>query len=557
MSPVRPNRTWTALSMAPLFTFLFLFSLLPLLVVVDYSATHLGGFAGVWELLWGSRLPATVARRALWNSFEQGTLSAGFAILWGLPVGAFLALHPSWTRQKIRGMLMLPFLLPSLVMIFGTFTLFGAGGVIGSVIPSVRFLSEGLAGIVFINVMFNGPLVALYTATALDGVPRHLEESARVLGASRFQVFTTVWLRPVIAGASLGGLLTFILSFLSFAPPLLVGGPSYYTLEDWIYSLDRNFGLQGPSLAAGLAVWALVLLSLPIVAYLWLLRGSNALGSRESRENSLQSRNHRPTLASKMLAMLAWALIGMEVMLMASVFILSFTQPDGTKGWQNWATLSSNQIGSIVQAPLLEVLFNTVFFALVAAAIVFCICLPLFIPNSSFPRTWELLTFLPLLLSPVILALGLELAWGGVLGTPALVWLLIVFSQVNIGLPFSLQGMGLSFRHQSTDLTASARCLGASPLRAFADVKLPLGRTGVRSAVLLTLAIGLGEFAATNFLYVPRYTTLTVEMYVLQETRHLGASFAAAALLALLSTALFIIYSLSQERKTILLEMDR
>lgn len=539
-----PGLLWTFLLALPLVLFLVLFSAWPLLNLSAYAFENLGGLAGFWSLLWGAGLSSQVARNAMENSAIQGSLSAAIAMAWGYPVGVYLGRQASKLAKRIRTLLLIPFILPSLVMVFGVYGLFAEGGLLGKPLPELRFLSYGLPGILLVNVLYNSPVVALYTATALDKVPKNLEEAATLLGASRFMVFKTVWLRPSLLGASLGGVLTFIFCFLSFAPPLLIGGPSYYTMEDWIYALDKLVGFNGLATACGLAVWALIVLTLPLIAYLWLSRGTNLLGRGAGTLSRSAKTTGKYTPLGYVLFALTLTLVSMEALLLASVVLLSVGLPWGTPGLSSWILLFSSRVGSILQVPVALTAFNTVFFALTAAALVFGLVLPLQVYAKRDPGRWEGLTFLPLLISPVILALGLSLAWGSTLGSSSTVWVLIVISQASIGLPFALQGLSLSLRAQPPSLSEAAMALGASRFRALSDVRLPIARAGLWTALLFTLAIGLGEFAATNFLYVPHFATLVVAMYLLEEIRSAGGSYyAIGALLVIISIVLFLMLS--------------
>jgi thiamine transport system permease protein len=75
--------------------------------------------------------------------------------------------------------------------------------------------------------------------------------------------------------------------------------------------------------------------------------------------------------------------------------------------------------------------------------------------------------------------------------------------------------------------------LGASPLGAFLDIELPAARRGLLAAAIFAAALALGEFTATYFLAVPRFATLTVELYDLQQVRWTAEAWALGALLAL------------------------
>lgn len=93
-------------------------------------------------------------------------------------------------------------------------------------------------------------------------------------------------------------------------------------------------------------------------------------------------------------------------------------------------------------------------------------------PNNRF-GDWWLTTF------------GQTLAfqfWGLVLGS-------MVYS-----LPFVLQPLQRTFEGQGAYLSEAAQTLGATPWRAFWDVRLPLAMPGVIAAVVLGFAHTVGEF---------------------------------------------------------------
>lgn len=113
----------------------------------------------------------------------------------------------------------------------------------------------------------------------------------------------------------------------------------------------------------------------------------------------------------------------------------------------------------------------------------------------------------PLVLPPVIVGY-LMLVWLGpntALGH--------VFDQIGFGLAFSWRGAALaslvmalplmvrairlSFETQNPRLLLVARGLGASPMRAFWTISLPLALPGVSTGALLGFARALGEFGAT------------------------------------------------------------
>ncbi|EQD50130.1 membrane protein, partial [mine drainage metagenome] len=76
----------------------------------------------------------------------------------------------------------------------------------------------------------------------------------------------------------------------------------------------------------------------------------------------------------------------------------------------------------------------------------------------------------------------------------------------------------------------------------------PRIRDGLVTAGLFAFALGLGEFTATNFLVTPRYTTLTVALYGLSNSRHYLAADGAAGLLLVVSLVVFLAISVGGRR---------
>jgi thiamine transport system permease protein len=231
--------------------------------------------------------------------------------------------------------------------------------------------------------------------------------------------------------------------------------------------------------------------------------------------------------------------------LLGAVLVLSFRLMGGGWGWTNWSMLFGARVSSAVGISTGQALVNTLFFAAVATAVVAALVLLVSYASTRPRREVGLLegfAFLPVLLSPVILAFALKDFWGDTLGSPPFLWTLIVASQAALALPFVLQSVRTALRSLPANLRAAAQTLGASPWRAFWEVDVPLLRPALVAGATFAFALGLGEFAATNFLYIPTYTTLIVEAYLLETLRLPGPAAALGALLVVVSgVALFLL----------------
>jgi multiple sugar transport system permease protein len=105
----------------------------------------------------------------------------------GIPLGYALSRFAFRGRAVVTLALLFTQMLPEALMVVPLFSLFR------------RFdLLDSLTGLVLVNSAFVLPIVALILKGAIDGIPRELEEAARVDGARPFKVLTRLNV-PLIA----------------------------------------------------------------------------------------------------------------------------------------------------------------------------------------------------------------------------------------------------------------------------------------------------------------------------------------------------------------------
>jgi molybdate transport system permease protein len=114
---------------------------------------------------------------------------------------------------------------------------------------------------------------------------------------------------------------------------------------------------------------------------------------------------------------------------------------------------------------------------------------------------------LPLVLPPAVAGLALLLLWGrtGLIGNSlnlvgidiGFTTLAVIMAQVFVASPFYLRQAKSLFEQLDPAYEATARTLGASPLRTFFTITIPLTTAGLVSGAVMTFARALGEFGAT------------------------------------------------------------
>ena len=142
------------------------------------------------------------------------------------------------------------------------------------------------------------------------------------------------------------------------------------------------------------------------------------------------------------------------------------------------------------------------------------------------------LIHLPLVLPPVVIGYLLLVVMGrkGVIGewlydlfgfSFAFNWKGAVLASIVVALPLMVRAVRLSFENVDSKLEQAASTLGASPLKVFFTITLPLTLPGIITGTMLAFARSLGEFGATiSFVSnIPGETqTIPLAMYTFIET---------------------------------------
>jgi molybdate transport system permease protein len=157
---------------------------------------------------------------------------------------------------------------------------------------------------------------------------------------------------------------------------------------------------------------------------------------------------------------------------------------------------------------------------------------------------------LPLVLPPAVAGIGLLAAFGrvGLLGSSLdFMGITLPFTQsavtvavAYVASPLYIRQAIAAFGATNPDLAAASRTLGASPIRTFFRVILPLARAGLIAGLALSFARGLGEFGATiMFAGSLQGVTQTVPLAIYaQFDQDFDATLAMSAVLVLFSVVL-------------------
>lgn len=208
----------------------------------------------------------------------------------------------------------------------------------------------------------------------------------------------------------------------------------------------------------------------------------------------------------------------------------------------------------------------TIELAVTVSAILLVIGLPLGYWIAFSRWRWKFLVeavvALPIVLPPTVLgfyvlvALGSQSPigrwWQSLTGhTLAFTFTGLVIGSVLYSLPFTVQPLAASFSAIDRKLLAASAILGASPLRTFLRVVLPLSISGVVTGLALTFAHTMGEFGVVLMVggNIPGVTrTVSIDIYdQVEAANYASANGMALLLLSFCLVVLMLVYWLNRK----------
>ena len=517
----RSSRGVLALWLLPLL-FLALFFFAPLI-----SVFKLAGEAAVTAAPQANLLERIT--RPLGFTFYQAVLSTLATLALGLPAAYIFGRYTFPGKSLLRVLTTLPFILPTVVVAAAFNALIGPRGWVNLGLmnlfdltaPPLQMLNS-LPAILIAHVFYNTTIVIRVVGSAWSQLDPRMEQASRVLGATPLKTLREVTLpllRPAILAA---GLLVFMFDFTSFGVILLLGGPQFATLEVEIY-IQAMHMLNLPLAGLLSAVQLLCTLGLTIAYSRASLHLNVPLAPRLQGEGMRRIRTWREKLLVGVTIILLAVLLVLPLAALGARSVVRLEADRGERGGvQTGLTLDYyrelfvNRRLSLFYVPPIEAARNSLVYA--GTTVLFSLTLG-FLASSALARRARInrvldpLLMLPLGTSAVTLGLGFIVVFNRPPFDPGSFPLLIPLAHSLVALPFVVRTLLPALRSIPISLRQAAGVLGASPLRTWWEVDLPIIARAALVSAVFAFTISLGEFGATSFLARPEYPTLPVAIY--------------------------------------------
>ncbi|TCL61822.1 iron(III) transport system permease protein [Hydrogenispora ethanolica] len=160
----------------------------------------------------------------LYNSLGLGVLVATLSTIIGFGYAYGLNRTNMPAKGIFRQLALLPVISPPFMFALSVILLLGKNGLITKLLGLTHFDIYGLPGLVLVQSLTMFPIAYLVLDGVLKAINPDMEDSAFNLGATRFQVFSTVTLPLALPGIASAWLLVFVTSLADFGNPMVLGG---------------------------------------------------------------------------------------------------------------------------------------------------------------------------------------------------------------------------------------------------------------------------------------------------------------------------------------------
>ena len=502
-----------------LWLFFIVFMLYPLGYVFTNAFFTAEGFSLVFMKLMFASPNYTII---LANSVNLGLAVTLFTTLLSLPLALLLVRYNFRGKGLLNGLILIPMVLPPFVGAIGMRQLLARFGSINLLLLELGVINQPIDwlgggsfwGVVILEALHLYPIMYLNLAAALANVDPSLEEAARNMGANSFKLFRTVTFPLMLPGYFAGAIIVFIWAFTDLGTPLIFEYREVVAVQ--IFNMVTDLHQNPMGYAFVVAVIALTLfffyLSKRILGggrYEMLGRGHVASAARPA-STSMTVIAYVVVLIISALALIPH--LGVLLTSVTSRWFLSVLPSEYTVQFYQDVFRHDLALLSIKNSLLLSSL-STIIDVVLGVTIAYLLARKR-VPGRG---VLDALAMLPLALPGLVLAFGYVAAFSA---TPLDARVnpvpLLVIAYAVRRLPYMVRAAYAGFQQTSVALEEAAINLGASPMKTFYQITMPLIFANLIAGAVLSFSFAMLEVSDSLILASKEtYYPITKAIYAL------------------------------------------
>ncbi|PKL28288.1 MAG: hypothetical protein CVV46_07280 [Spirochaetae bacterium HGW-Spirochaetae-2] len=440
------------------------------------------------------------------NTFILGSLATSISLLVALPLAFLLVRTNIFASRFWLSLLTIPMITPPFIMAFSVLSLYGRSGIVSLLFQRIGVFFPhifGLPGLLINQLIVSIPYATFIIAAGLQGVPRHIDETAASLGTPKVRVLFDLTIPCISPHIIISGLMIFLMAIGDIGGPLVIGG-GYAVLSSEIYTNFLSL-LNDERVALIFSLW-IILLSFLLLAVVNRLIRSTTREYRRGLFPVIYRLGSYRVPATLFVVLVFALLLAPFLMTLVQSFITIWSYDLLPQGW----TLFNYK--RVFRTP--GMLIDTLRMSVAATSVI--VFFGLILGHTMyFKRTWRFIDYIlviPFVLPGIVLAVGVLGAYAGFFpqNHPIPFYTLLLFTIIVRRLPFSLKTLEAGFLVADSRREEVARSLGSNQLTSFLHITLPQMKSFIFAAFIIGLVKTSTELSASLILAPPNWKSMSL-----------------------------------------------
>ena len=536
---IKKTELWTVFTVLFLGLFI-LFLIYPMLGILQQAVISKDGSFTLKEFV--RFFSQTYYSRTIINSFEVSIAITAASLVIGIPFSYFY----SFCRLRGSKFLFIASILCAMsapfIGAYAWILLLGRSGIITKFFRDVFGIKigniYGFKGILLVQALKLFPLVFVYMNGAFKNIDKTLMEASANMGCTGikrfFQVVMNLSMPTILAAA----LLVFMRAFADFGTPLLIG-EGYRTFPVEIYNQYLGENGTDHNFAAAISIIAILVTAAVFFLQQW---GTGKYKFSISALHPIEKKK-ASGIRGALMYVYCYALIGIALLPQLYIIYLSFRNCDQAVCKPGYS-FANYELA--VKKLLWRSIKNTTILGV--GALVIIIVLAVLIAylvvrrSNFFNHTIDTMSMLPYIMPGSVIGIALVIAFGSKpLALTGTIWILLI-SFVIRRMPYTIRSATATLQQIPMSIEEAAISLGASKLKTFSLITVPMMSSGIVSGAILSWVSIVTELSSSIILYNNRNITLTMSAYVAISRGNYGLAAAFSAILTFVTVISLMIY---------------
>ena len=537
----RKFEVWTVVSIVLLCLFL-LFLVWPLFGLLQQSVFNSDGeltganFNRFFTYVDGYYL------KPIGNSLKVTICSTLVSLALGIPLAYFYSFYKLRGTKFIFVVSVLCSMSAPFIGAYSWILLMGRNGLITKFLSTLLGVKVGsiygFKGILLVQSLKFFPLVFIYMNGAFKNIDNTLMEASANMGCTGvsrlFRIVLALSMPTILAAA----LMVFMQAFADFGTPMVMG-EGYQTFPVMIYNAYLGEGGVDRNFAAALAVVAVIITAVIFFIQKW---GTNKFKFSMNALHPVEKKDCKG-IGGFFMHLYSYLLIALAFLPQLYIIYLSFCNYKGSirqpgYGFVNYQQAAKKLLGRSIK--------NTAVMGIIALAVIIIIAVLIAYlvvrRASTFNNAIDTIAMLPYIMPGAVVGLGLLLAFDNkplaLTGTFAI----MVISFIIRRLPYTIRSATATLMQISPSIEEAAISLGASKIKTFIKITVPMMANGILSGAILSWVAIVTEMSSSIILYSNKSITLTMSTYLAILRGNDGMAAAFATILTVVTALSLLLY---------------